>query len=245
MGAVQATNKGQVHPKLRRRQWTAALVTVAVVVGGSATFSALVWPGFVREQGQETPLLPLTSVAELCIVTPEQTGEQTELVATFEAVVGSWVKTDITAFLDWQANEAAESWQVIYRDGSDCSVERQIVLTIGQWADSKDNQGRVRVNGFRLAQTFLATELTRTVETCQETVCEPGQPCVQCPLLSGQVRRPADREPYGIYNLFPVVSPLGTDGEALGEMWWRNGNVVVKIVGPLAELTDFYSAFPL
>jgi len=42
----------------------------------------------------------------------------------------------------------------------------------------------------------------------------------------------------GEYALFDT-------GGGLGEIWWRNGTVVVKASGPVAELADFYTAYRL
>ncbi|PZR52669.1 hypothetical protein DNL40_11220 [Xylanimonas oleitrophica] len=56
------------------------------------------------------------------------------------------------------------------------------------------------------------------------------------PLKGGTVQ--VDGEDVGSYSV-----TAEDDGE--GVIWWRNGTVVIQVVGPAEVVEDFYSAYPL
>ncbi|MCL1801206.1 MAG: hypothetical protein FWG25_07590 [Promicromonosporaceae bacterium] len=209
---------GYANPVLRRRRAIAITLGATLVVGGVATFTATMYPGFARTDHVTVAAPVFTTPPNLALTALPRIGEQTDLVAALPDTVYYWVQTGISGYLGWQhTNEAVEAWNVTYRDGRPASTDPltpplEVLMTVGQWSTSA------------AASAFLRATLADFSD----------------PLATGEVS--VGVSTVGSYYLY---GPDALSGSDLGTMWWRNGTVVVKITGPISELADFYSAFPL
>jgi hypothetical protein len=204
---------------LRKRRITVGATLVTLIIGGTAAFTALVWPGFAQSAPvvSAMPVLPLTSQPGL---DPHpRVGEQTALVAAIPDFAGNWVQSGISGFFGWQHSaDAVEAWTVVYQRASGNNTE-SISLVAGQWTTNS------------AASAFYRTNTT-------------GVPGV---IESGSVMS-ASGTVVGSYQLSDGKhDPAVAESEAgqVGIMWWRNANVVVKAIGPIELLRAFYSQFPL
>lgn len=216
MSTSPSTVKTYENPTLKRRRVVAILTFVGLVVGGTAAFTAAIWPGFaVADPLPAPPPAAIAPATDLQLAPQERTGEQTDLIAQVPDVIGVWVQQGIGGYMNWQNDNAVEAWNVTYADGraldgpgrSPYSVQ----LIVGQWATGSD------ASAFYRSQTKTITE----------------------ELISGDVTAADSGQVVGQYILY--TDPY--DGQAV--MWWRNGTVVVKAIGPVELLPDFYSIYPL
>jgi len=208
--------KSYANPALRRRRVTFFAFVTTVVVGGTAVFTSIFYPGFAIADAVEVVTPAATMPAPALLRGPlERIGEQTALVKALPDKVGKWVQAGISGFMDWQNDDAVEAWTVNYLDGTaapDAAVApAAIQLTVAQW-DTPAN-----------AALFFRGQ-TRDIEN---------------PVMTGDVTLADNAQVAGQYV-------LATDPETgIGVMWWRNGTVVIKAVGPVDLLPDFYSIYPL
>ena len=216
MSTSPSTVKAYENPTLKRRRVVAVLAFIGLVVGGTAVFTAIIWPGFAIADALPAPEPAAIAPAPDLQLSPlERTGEQTELVAQFPDIVGVWVQSGISGYMNWQNDNAVEAWTITYADGTLLDEPGRspysVQLIVGQWASASE------------ASVFFKSQtkgITNELMSGQVTAAESGQAVGQYILAT---------DPY--------------DGSAI--MWWRNGTVVIKAVGPIDLLPDFYSIYPL
>jgi len=268
---------------LRRRRALVALTLVALVVGGTAAFTALVWPGFaIAEPVEPTPIAALARPTQLRFTPEQRIGEQTALVAAVPDVAGVWVRQGISSYLTWQNDDAVEAWAVKYLDGTptkpaapsyfsddegypdnaspaaaasslahdEASVEDdnpavELRLIIGQWPTPAAAASFMTAQTKGLGDPLLTGELTvaNLAEAQGKYLIFDSVPELDVAAFASQTAATAGT---------PVRSGALADDELFGDlpatigtMWWRNGTVVIRAVGPINLLAEFYSAFPL
>jgi hypothetical protein len=228
--------------ELRRRRFRCALGVTAVVVCGTAGFTAVVFPGFAKAEPPSAPVTAVQIAAPLLARTAqERIGEQTALVAALPDQVGIWVQSGINGYMGWLNDEVVEAWNITYLDGvtaGDGEDEQPIAvrLTVGQWPTPLGSEAS-KARLFYESQTkgLGGVVMKGNVKVGDATT---GQYVIV-------VDRPDGAEPSGAGEPLGGIDPASIPGDAQGVMWWRNGTVVIKAVGPISVLPDFFSAFPL
>jgi len=213
----------------RRRRVIGGGATILVV--GIGAGSAFGWPGYARPA--------LVEPAELAVTTPqprptataaERVGEQTALVKAIPDIVQYWVQSGITSNVDWQHESyAIEAWNVNYLD----EAARANTIKSNGGTNSVANYSSAITNKQRISVTIgqweSETEASQFYRK-QKAQVEVAAINVNSVFVGEQV--------VGEYALFDL-------GGGQGEIWWRNGTVVIRASGPLDALTDFYSTYRL
>jgi len=239
MPASTAASRNHANPALRRRRVIAGLFLTGIVVGSTGAVTAFVFPGYALANDAEAAL-PTTGAPQLPLLREPlaRVGEQTALVAAIPDVVNNlWLEAGISGFMDWQNADAVEAWTITYLDGVQPLPEGEgataaklpaIEVIVGQWSTTK------------AASAFLTarTKGIPTLDSGVVTIAESGQEVGKYLLILDQ---PEDVAKVAKDDLKLEEVPAG----AQGIMWWRNGTVVIKAVGPIELLSDFYSGFPL
>ena len=236
------TVKTATERELRHRRFRFALGVTALVVCGTAGFTAVVFPGFAKAEPPSAPVTAVQIAAPLLARTAqERIGEQTALVAALPDQVGIWVQSGINGYMGWLNDEVVEAWNITYLDGvtaGDGEDEQPIAvrLTVGQWPTPLGSEAS-KARLFYESQTkgLGGVVMKGNVKVGDTTT---GQYVIV-------VDRPDGAEPPSAGEPLGNIDPASIPGDAQGVMWWRNGTVVIKAVGPISVLPDFFSAFPL
>ena len=228
--------------ELRRRRFRFALGVTALVVCGTAGFTAVVFPGFAKAAPPSAPVTAVQIAAPLLARTAqERIGEQTALVAALPDQVGIWVQSGINGYMGWLNDEVVEAWNITYLDGvtaGDGEDEQPIAvrLTVGQWPTPLGSEASK-------ARLFYESQTKGLGGVVMKGNVKVGDTTMGQYVLV--VDRPDGAEPSGSPEPLGDIDPASIPGDAQGVMWWRNGTVVIKAVGPISVLPDFFSAFPL
>jgi len=160
-------------------------------------------------------------------------------------------------------DSATEAWVINFVDGTQPESVNgaAIELTIGQWATTNESAAFYRAHTKDIEDIVAAGEVTiaATGEVSgaylltHKALNEPEEAALSNS-SSDDVkddRQQPDTQTASAAEATAETAAETTQSapvqlsEKIGVMWWRNGTVVIKAVGPIELLSDFYSAFPL
>jgi len=201
-------------------------VAVVVVIGVVAGIIAS------RSSGSDDAPPPVASTILLPSPTPSVDPVARTATTAFAAALPTSVLQYALAtsepYPDWQAAGAIEAYTETYTDGESGTVSVQV----GQW-ESAEEAGA-------FAATLVAALPQATADTATDapTASASASAAADAPDLpqSGDVT--AGGQKAGTYTIVDA-------GDGTGIAVWTNGTVVFRVVAPVDEIVDVYSAFPL
>ena len=220
------------EPRRRRPPLWLLIVLGVAVLGAIAAVVFLMRPGPPEVLEPEVITLP----------TPTPTIEPIERAAGtafFESLPSEVLAFALADYGEWEGALIAgglEGYYLVYGDGS-----ATVTLYAGQWRDAESAEAA-------FDQAVAAAAAAPAVEPTEEPAAEPTGEATAGPTEGAETAAPApepeegivevDGQQVGRYLLLPR-----SDGTA--SLWWTNQTVLLQLEGPLEELRDLFTAFPL
>lgn len=127
----------------------------------------------------------------------------------------------------WSAAGAIEAYTFTYSDGAD----GEVVVVAGQWETPPE--ATAFADGLLPEEPPAEAPAEAPTEDATDGATAEPPPSVDD---TGDVQ--VDGETVGTYTIRDL-------GDGTGVAFWQNGTTVFQATGPVADITDFYAAFPL
>ena len=214
------------EPRRRRPPLWLLIVLGVAVLGGAAAVFLLMRPGPPEPLEPEVITLPTPTPT----IEPVERADGTPFFESLPSEVLAFALTDYGEWDQALIDGGLEGYYLVYSDG-----DSTVTLYAGQWRDAESAE----------AAFDKAVAAAAVVEEPAE---EPAEEPTQEPTGAAETATPApepeegvvevDGEQVGRYLLMPRA-----DGTA--SLWWTNQTVLLQLDGPLEELRDIFTAFPL
>lgn len=224
-----ADEPGDDRPRRRPPWWL--LVLIAVVVVGAVVALVLV----LNRPGTPDPLEPEV------ITLPEPTPtidpvERAEGTAFFEALPSEVLDYALVDYGDWDdplLSGGVEGYYLVYDNGTST-----VTLYAGQWRDAEATDAAL-VAAVAAAQDVPLEEPAETEPEPEATdTATEGTPTAAPVTEPEEGTVEVDGQQVGRYVLVPRA-------DGTGSLVWTNQTVMLRLDGPVEELRDIFTAFPL
>ncbi|MGY4644007.1 hypothetical protein [Cellulomonas sp. URHB0016] len=215
--------RGDAKPRPRWLLPAAIGVAVLVVIGVVGGILAS------RDTGGDDAPPPVATTVLLPSPTPSvepvARAATTAFAAALPTSVLQYALATSEPYPDWQAAGAIEAYTETYSDGGSGTVSVQV----GQW-ESADEAAAYAATLVAALPTAAAAPAPTGTASASAAASAPSLP------QSGDVT--AGGQKAGTYTIVDA-------GDGTGVAVWTNGTVVIRVVAPVDEVVDVYSAFPL